>query len=245
MRMIMAPILALVVVFALTGCKLEYWAKINADLSGKSSVKVLTMGLVTKKQLEDDIKKRGIANYSISEFVEEVDIGKGKMEPIPGIRIDLNWNTVDEFIKAFSVVRRGLRDPFVKNADGTITVNLGVVSDSGTTTIETEGSIISTTKGAKVNGSTVVFAPFQQVKLTFKPSAGFPIVPIAVGAGILIFGAIAFFVVKNKKSDDPDPLDIDGKEVSLRTAPTGICDACGKASDKNDAFCHKCGKKLQ
>jgi hypothetical protein len=232
-----ALILCVTLLF-LMGCKVDYIAEINADLSGKSTATIITFGMITKQQLEAEMIKRGITNYTITDFVENVEITPGHKEPVPGLKIDTSWKTIDEFIRTFSIIRGGVNDPFVKNPDGTITVNLGKVTETGSTTIKTEGQIVSATDGAHIDGNTAVFTPAQKVRLTFKPQTGLPMLPIAGGTAVLcLIGVTILFLNKKKPTTTLNA-------VEAGETPEPKCAKCGETLEKGAGFCINCGTKI-
>ena len=226
---------------SLMGCKVDYFAEINADLSGKSTAKIITLGMISKQEIEAEIKKRGITNYTITDFVENVEVTPGHKESVPGLKIDTSWKTIDEFIRNFSIIRDGLNDPFVKNPDGTITVNLGMVTDTGSTTIKTEGPIVSATDGAHIDGNTAVFTPAQKVRLTFKPQTGLPMLPIAGGTAVLcVIGVTILFFNKKKSTITHNSVEAGPNTETLEPK----CAKCGETLEKGAGFCINCGTKL-
>lgn len=200
MKKVFLLLLAAVMAFAMTGCVLiEYSLKFNEDLSGSSTMKLLTFGAIPKHELEKKLKQNGITSFSISDITEEFEIEKGKKGPVPGLKINLSWKTPEEFKKGLDVFHSS-RDAITKNDDGTVTIYLGVAPETSAIKVEVEGKIVSVDPSGRQHGnSTVVFPPRATAKLTFKPGAGFPFGIVGAAAALILAGVGAFLFMKKRK----------------------------------------------
>lgn len=231
-------------------CKTEYEITINSDLSGTAVVSALTGGMISPYQLKQDLDRRGIKNFSVSQFTRKENI-QGKTMEIPGLKVIMPWRTEEEFQKAASAMG-GMRTekPFVKNADGTVLVNLGVVSNESTMKITIEGTIDPKSTQGKINGNTVEFGPTQLASLNFTPGAGAGNIVKFVGIGIAILAiiSIAVFMMKRKKVGPvaaSSTLSAEAAEPATHKAKQeATCPKCNAPINKDNTFCAGCGTKI-
>jgi hypothetical protein len=245
----LAASLLIIVVLLLAGCKVDYDVMIYSDLSGKCVARAMTMGLATKEAIQQDLIGKGLINFSVSDFTENVPMGGGNTMPVQGVQITANWSNPVELRNILRTVA-GVNlngDALRRNADNSVTVFLGALaSEGGRTRVNVEGTIDpGSTRGNIMASGLVEFGAGQQVAFSFVPARGISNfikygVIFAIICGLF---AICIYAISKRKTETPVALSPEGRDAKT-TQGQVCCTNCGTACMAGDEFCGECGNRI-
>lgn len=233
----------------LLGCKVDYEININNDLSGTCVARVLTMGMITKDGVTQELQQKGLTNYSVSEFTENVSLGGGQSIPMQGMQIKSSWSNaaqLAEILRAVAGVNAGMA--LRKNADGSVSVLLGALaSEGGKARIHVDGKIDPTsTRGVLIGSSSVEFGSGQQVAFSFQPVVGLPRVIKIIGIILCLafVAALCLYAFKRKRKDMMVTASVGSSITEISSINKRFCSECGATAGEGDKFCSGCGNQL-